>query len=275
MKVGIVHPGAMGAQLAANLDVETTWASDGRSTSSVSRAQAAGLEDVGSLSSLARVSDIIISVCPPGAAMDVARDIAEVGYRGLYVDANAVAPSTAIQIGKVVHRFVDGGIVGGPPDSPGVPDAAQTRLYVSGDESIEIVTLFEGTNVDVRVVDGGPGKASAVKMAYAGWTKGSSALLMSMAAYAHAEGVLDDLIKEWSESIPGLVRRLEGLSGRVGAKAWRFVDEMVEIATAKSDADLPEGFHQAAAEIYMRLAHLKDKSEGLTVADLLESLDRS
>ena len=176
--------------------------------------------EVESLDELSQTSDVIVSVCPPHAALDVADAVARTGFGGLYLDANAVAPATARSIASRFDRFVDGGIVGPPPGKPG-----STRLYASGDEAPAVAELWSGSALEVRVVQGGPGSASAVKAAFASWTKGTAALLLAIRAFAEAEGVTDDILEEWATSIPELVDR----SSRVGMltkKAWRFAGEL-------------------------------------------------
>src|SRR5262249_18811856 len=146
------------------------------------RAQAAGLEDAGEIGEVCRRSEILLSICPPHAALEVAR--ATSGFTGIYVDANAIAPDTARAVAKLQPQFGDGGIVGAPPN-----EAGTTRLYLSGGEAERVAGLFAGTNVDARAISGEPGAASAVKAAYAGWTKGSAALLLTVRELARAEGV--------------------------------------------------------------------------------------
>lgn len=253
----------MGAVLGSVVKSPVLWAGSGRSQESIRRAEAAGFEDAGMLDRLVERSEIIISVCPPAAAEQVASEVEAAGFAGIYLDANAVAPATARRISGRFARFVDGGIVGPPPSAPGL-----TRLYVSGQEATAIADLFAETAVEVRVVDGGPGAASAVKMCYAGWTKATSALLLAIRALADAEGVTDAIVGEWATSIPELVDRSEAVSGQVGPKAWRFEGEMMEIAATFAEQDLPPHFHQGAAEIYRRLAELK----GTTSPTLDEAL---
>jgi hypothetical protein len=175
--------------------------------------------------------------------VDVAR--AARGFAGIYVDANAIAPETARTIAAVHERFVDGGIVGPPPAQPGT-----TRLYLSGGEATEVAALFAGTNVDARVTSGEPGAASALKAAYAGWTKASGALLLTMRELARAEGVEDALLAEWRLSIPELEQRLTGAERSARRKGWRWVGEMEEIARSMAANDLPTGFHEAAADVF-------------------------
>ena len=97
--------------------------------------------------------------------------------------------------------------------------------------------------------------ASALKMAYASWTKGSAALLLAARALARAEGVEEALLAEWGISQPGLAERSARAAGSAAAKGWRWVAEMEEIAAAMAAAGLPDGFHQAAAEVYRRAGH--------------------
>jgi hypothetical protein len=109
-------------------------------------------------------------------------------------------------------------------------------------------------------------------MAYAGWTKGSAALLITMAGYAEAAGVRDELLTEWAESLPGLTERADRTSRNVGPKAWRFIGEMSEIAASLDAEGFPDGFHLAAADLYERLAGFKDADPGPTLADVIEEL---
>jgi 3-hydroxyisobutyrate dehydrogenase-like beta-hydroxyacid dehydrogenase len=246
--VGILHPGEMGAAVATALrgrGETVLWASAGRSPATAERAGRAGLEDAGDLAELCRRSEIILSVCPPHAAADVAH--AASGFAGIYVDANATAPETARTIAGLHERFVDGGIVGSPPERAGT-----TRLYLSGREADRIAALFSETVVDARIVSQEPGAASALKAAYAGWTKGSGALLLTVRELARAEGVEDALLAEWRLSIPELEERLAGAERSARRKGWRWVGEMHEIAAAMRAQDLPTGFHEAAADVFRR-----------------------
>jgi hypothetical protein len=109
-------------------------------------------------------------------------------------------------------------------------------------------------------------------MAYAGWTKGSSALLLSVASLATSEGVIEELLREWDMSIPDLRARLERTAAGVGVKAWRFVGEMEEIALSHGHAGLPNGFHLAAADIYSRLADLKEVGPGQDPGEILNMI---
>lgn len=176
--IGILHPGSMGASIGYNLKLNgarVLWSSDSRSPDTRARAEAQELEDAGTLEQLVEKSSIIISVCPPAAALSLAESVAQLGFEGIYVDANAIAPSTAKKIGAAIRAgggtFVDGGIVGGPAWKSG-PNGPRTRLYLSGDNAARIASLFSGTHLGAVVVEGDVETgASAMKIAYASWTK--------------------------------------------------------------------------------------------------------
>ncbi|MDR2985955.1 MAG: DUF1932 domain-containing protein [Nocardiopsaceae bacterium] len=252
--IGLLHPGEMGAEVGRCLTArghEVLWASDGRSDHTGDRARAAGLTDAGTAAAVATRAAVIISVCPPHAAVDVARSVA--GFGGLYIDANAISPQTASRVSEIVTdagaRYVDGGIIGPPPATPG-----STRLYLSGAAADEVRSLFDGTALDARIAGRGPWSASAVKMAYASWTKGSAALLLAARELAAAEDVGDALDAEWELSQPGLRERHRGAALSAARKGWRWTAEMTEIAATMKAAGLPEGFHLAAAEVFGRTA---------------------
>ena len=258
--IGLLHPGEMGSVVGAcarKAGARVLWASEGRGRSTGARAAAAGFEDAGALSALVRACDVILAVCPPHAALALAHAVAGERFAGLYVDANAVSPATAREIGAVIEKdggtFVDGGIVGSPPVKPGT-----TRLYLSGAAARRAADVFAGTPLEAVVLEGAPGAASAVKMAYAAWTKGSQALLMAVRAVAAVEGVEAALLAEWARSQPDLTARSERAAAGSAPKAWRWIGEMEEIAAGFAAAGLPEGFHEAAAEIFRRLEAYKD-----------------
>jgi 3-hydroxyisobutyrate dehydrogenase-like beta-hydroxyacid dehydrogenase len=275
--VGLLHPGEMGVTVGATVaggGARVLWASEGRSGATRSRALEAGLEDAGSLASVVRQSRVILSVVPPHGALELARTVAALGFRGLYVDGNAVAPETAREIGRVVEatgaRFVDGGIIG-----PAARKRATTRFYLSGPGAPEIAVLFGAGPMDAMVLDAPAGAASALKMAYAGWTKGSAALLAAIRAFAMAEDVDSALLAEWKISQPDVPARSERAFADNARKAWRFVGEMEEIARSLAGAGLPAGFHDAAREIYERLSDYKDTKAAPTVEEAARKLRRS
>jgi 3-hydroxyisobutyrate dehydrogenase-like beta-hydroxyacid dehydrogenase len=274
--IGVLHPGAMGVTVGASIRAgghRVVWASEGRSKATIERASSAGLEDMSSVEALVKAADVVISVCPPHAAIDVAREVIKIGFNGIYVDVNAVSPATARQIMQMVltskAEYVDGGIIGPPAHEPG-----RTRLYLSGQRADEIKPLLDKGNMDSIVIGKDPGAASALKMCYAAWTKGSSAILLAIRGLAEAEGVTEALLNEWSISQPGLEARSEGAAANTAPKAWRFVGEMEEIAATFKDVGLPHQFHLGAADLYKRLMGFKDQTGSVQLSDVLKELIR-
>jgi 3-hydroxyisobutyrate dehydrogenase-like beta-hydroxyacid dehydrogenase len=267
--IGLLHPGEMGTELGRVLverGHEVVWASAGRSADTRRRAEGAGLVDLESAEEVGRRSDVILSVCPPHAALEVARSVA--AFDGVFVDANAIAPATTRAVAGELPaaRFVDGGIVGGPPVAPGA-----TRLYLSGPDAAEVAALFAGTRVDARVLSDEIGAASALKLVYAAWTKGTAAMLLAIRAAARAEGVEEPLVAEWAESLPELDERSRGAARSTARKGWRWDYEMEEIASLFAAAGVPDGFHRAAAEVCRRSPRLDDA----TLDEVLDALVRS
>src|SRR6516165_6252045 len=250
--IGLLHPGEMGTAVGRCLTEAghtVLWASEGRGPQTAARARAAGLKDAGTAAEVADHADIVFSICPPHAALDVAWAVQ--GFGGLFVDANAISPATAREVAMMVEEggatYIDGGIIGLPPVAAGT-----TRLYLSGPQADAVRGLFDGTPLDARVITTGLWSASAVKMAYAAWTKGAAALLLAARGLARAEGVEDVLLAEWTLSQPSLADRAQGAATSATTKGWRWVAEMEEIAASMAAAGLPDGFHQAAAEIFRR-----------------------
>ena len=259
MTLGLLHPGEMGASVgaAARAHTEVLWASHGRSDATRRRAETSGLVDAGDLDAVVDECGIVISICPPHAALDLATRVAGRGFAGIYVDANAVSPTTTMAIAQRIAagggRFLDGGIIGPPTHRAGT-----TRLFLAGDEAARVAKIFAGSPLEAICLAAGPPAASALKMAYAAYTKGSAALLVAVRALARCHGVEGALLDEWHASLPDLVRRSETATLRNAPKAWRFMGEMDEIASTFESAGLPDGFHRAAGEIYRRLERFKD-----------------
>jgi 3-hydroxyisobutyrate dehydrogenase-like beta-hydroxyacid dehydrogenase len=247
----------MGAAVGGTLvstGLVVAWASEARSTETCERADTAGLEDVSTLSALVGSVDVIVAVCPPHAARAVAEAVVAQGFAGTYVDANAIAPSTAHDLGTIIEGagagYVDGSLIGPPPRAPGT-----TRLFLSGHGAVETASLFDGTLLQTVVLSTSPVAASAVKMSYAAYTKGTQALLLAARGLAEATGVDAALVEEWARSQPGLAERHGNARDAAAAKGWRWESEMREIATAFAAADLPSGFHEAAAEVFRQFGN--------------------
>src|SRR5262245_56789638 len=270
----ILHPGEMGAAVgraARAGGARVLWSGADRSAATRKRAETAGLEDAGSLAAALDKASTVFSVCPPHAAVEVAKGVAAHRFRGTYVDANAVSPGTARQIGAVVEAagatFIDGGIVGPPP-----AQGSSTRLYLSGSAASRAGELFANSPLTPIVLDAPVGAASALKACYAAWTKGTAALLTTIYALAQHEGVAPPLADEWRKSQPDLFQRLDRAIANT-RKGWRWVGEMEEIAAMFAEASLPAGFHLAAAEVFRRLEPFKDDAAA-SLQDVITELLR-
>ncbi len=274
--IGILHPGEMGVSIgaAARHSGNTVyWASAGRSAQTAQRAQLHGLTDAHTLAALCETCAILISICPPDAAEDMARDIVAQGFKGIYVDANAIAPQRAQHLARLLQAggaaFVDGGIIGGPAWVAGA-----TWLYLSGNNAEEIAVCFANSPLMTDVIGTEIGAASALKMCYAAYTKGTTALLCAVLGAADSWRVGGDLTRQWSRDGAGLDTQAGQRASAVTAKAWRFAGEMDEIATTFAAAGMPSGFHEAAADIYRRLAEFKG-GKTPPLEDVLAALRRA
>lgn len=258
--IGILHPGAMGAVVGGvltGLGHDVLWCGAGRSKATAARADEAGLRSVPTVDELTRACDVLLSIVPPHAASATADVVMHSGFAGTYVDANAVSPGRTRAIGETITkagaRYVDGGIVGGPPRQGGT-----TWLHLSGPAAEDVAALFAGGPLATNLVSSRIGDASAVKVAFAAWTKGSTALRTAVLGYAATAGVADQLEAQWEAFEPGFWAEGRERAVSVTAKAWRFEGEMHEIADALASAGVPGGFHRAAAEVYRRLGPLRD-----------------
>jgi 3-hydroxyisobutyrate dehydrogenase-like beta-hydroxyacid dehydrogenase len=276
MRIGILHPGEMGISIAAsakNSGCDVYWLPNGRSAATRERAAKVGLREAQSLPELCELCPVVMSVCPPHAAETLAADVAQAGFHGLFVEANAIAPQRTIQIASKMTNadisFVDGGIIGLPAWTPHT-----TCLYLSGPRAEEVTPYFAAGPLDTKVIGGGVGKASALKMCYAANTKGSVALLAGILTTAESLGVREALLDRWKNEDPALPGQVLKRIQNNAPKAWRFVEEMREISRTFVEGGAPGEFHLAAAEIYDRLANFKDTKNPPTLDELLNALRR-
>ncbi len=273
--IGILHPGQMGISIAASVQNSgrtVYWASQGRSEESRARAAEHGLRDAGTLAALCATCSALISVCPPHAAEEVARDVLAQGFTGLYIDANAISPQRAERIAAAMSagdaQFVDGSIIGPPAWQPG-----KTRLYLSGPQAHAAAAIFAAGPAQAIVLGEETSRASALKMCYAAYSKGTTALLTAILGAADTLGVRDDLAEQWRADGSGLDQDAPRRARGVTAKAWRFAGEMDEISATFEEVGLPGGFHAAAAEVYRRLARFKDAAKPPALDEVLAALD--
>jgi putative dehydrogenase len=256
--VAVIAPGMMGSGVGGRLaqnGIEVRTALAGRTEASVKRAQAAGM--VGASDAQIAACDFILSIVPPGEALGLAERLAPAlraaAKKPIYVDCNAVNPATVLRIARAVEEtgttFVDGGIIGGPP----APGSKGTKLYLSGSAAARVVEL-EKYGLEPRVQAGPIGAASAMKMSYAGITKGFTALGAAMMLAATRAGTADALRAEISASQPALHGWLTRAMPKMYSKAYRWVAEMEEISGFVGEDPAAAQFFQAAARLYERIA---------------------
>jgi 3-hydroxyisobutyrate dehydrogenase-like beta-hydroxyacid dehydrogenase len=277
--IGILHPGAMGISIAASAlrsGHQVCYASEGRSEATRARAAEHDLRDLESLAELCQTCSVIVSICPPHAAEEMVNDVIALGFNGLYLDANAISPDKAQRIDEMLSAagitFVDGGVIGGPAWTPG-----ETWLYLSGEAEAakRIAKCFSVGPLETTIMSEKIGEASALKMCYAAYTKGTTALLTAILALSDSLGVRLALMTQWERDWPELPKQAETRARRVTAKAWRFAGEMDEIAATFESQGLPDGFHRAAGELYRRLEVFKDLVQIPELGSVLSALSKS
>ena len=258
-KILILSPGEMGAAVGNVLNqngFEICGILNGRSEATRLRATSAGFREVETLKKGLEHADIVFSILPPSEAKSLATKVAEIMAGILekpsYVDCNAVSPESAKEVAAILKsggvETIDCGIVGNPPGGSQKP----TRLFVSGPNA-PIMDAFDGMGIEIKQCGPIIGRASAVKMVYAGVTKGVSALCANMLIAAERLGVGDIAHEEFQYSQEALYRRMENLTPALPAVSGRFVGEMEEIAATCLSVNLSAGFHQGAADLYRLL----------------------
>ncbi|MEU7553131.1 DUF1932 domain-containing protein [Streptomyces sp. NPDC044571] len=270
---GILHPGSMGAAVAACAATNAAavlWCETGRSTASIERAAHFGLTPVATMAELLDRSDIVISLCPPAAAEDLARDVAGHRFAGVYVEANAINPVRTQRIAALLApaaTVVDGGVVGSPPVGGRTP-----TLYLSGpaDATARIEALFAGTAIQAAVLGTEVGKASALKLSYAAFQKTSRVLVALAVGMAREHGVDQELIEVASKRTDSYLSEPQYVA-KTAARAWRWGPELEEAADALAAAGLPPEMLRAAASTLARWNDVKDDSE-LRLTDALDRL---
>jgi 3-hydroxyisobutyrate dehydrogenase-like beta-hydroxyacid dehydrogenase len=270
--VGVLYPGEMGSVAALTLQNaghRVCWVAEGRSALSRRRAEELGLCAAGSLGHLCKICSDVVSVCPPEFADDVADGVLQTGFRGLYIDANAISPERAERMARRASEagaeFVDASIIG-----PASRASGRVWIYFSGAQARRAAELFGTVGpMQPEAIGERIGQASALKMCYAGFSKGSRALLCAVVAAAEQLGVRDLLQRQWARSDRELTEA-EKTIARVAAKAWRFAPEMHEVASAFEAAGIEGDFHRAAAKLYARLVLFKD-AESPDIEEILRA----
>lgn len=270
--VGILHPGSMGAAVAACAATNATavlWCENGRSPASAARAEQAGLTPVPTLRELLDRSDIVIGLCPPAAAEELAREVAGHAFTGTYVEANAISPERAERIADLLRpaaTVVDGAVVGSPPVGGKTP-----TLYLSGPTAATamVEAVFAGTAVRTKVLGTDVGQASALKVSYTAFQKASRVLAALATGMARQYDVDQELLKVADRRSTSYLAEPEYIP-KVAARAWRWGPELEEAADTLAAAGLPPEMLRAAASTLARWHDAKD--DEVSVADALERL---
>ena len=256
--IAIHSPGAMGSAISARLvehGARVLTSLDGRSAATVERARAAGMEDVSPKT--ITTADLILSIVPPGEAVALAKELvkrlSESRHKPVFIDCNALSPKTKTQVAITLAEtgcdVIDGAIIGAPPQ----PGEKGPRFYVSGEQSGR-ASVLRALGLDLRQIDGPIGAAAALKMSYAGISKGIMAIGAAMLLAASRSGASTELYQELGESLPQLLSRFETGIPDMYPKAYRWVAEMREIAAFLSEDKAAAMIFEGAAQLYDRLA---------------------
>ena len=256
--VAVIAPGAMGAAVGRRLaenGVEVRTSLAGRSGASMDRAEAAGMQPVEDVQ--VAEADIVLSIVPPSQALALAERLApalaRAAHHPVYADCNAVSPQTVQRVGAVIAatgaRFVDAGIIGGPPR----PGERGPVFYTAGPDAAALAVL-NGHGLRVKLLDGAIGAASGLKMSYAGITKGLTALGSAMMLAATRFGAAGALRAELADSQPQLLAHFSRSVPDMYPKAYRWVGEMEEIADFAGEDAATRQIYQGIARLYARLA---------------------
>jgi 3-hydroxyisobutyrate dehydrogenase-like beta-hydroxyacid dehydrogenase len=256
--VAVIAPGMMGAAVGRRLvdnGLKVLTSLTGRSADTVKRASAAGMTSASDEEIAA--SDFVLSILPPGDAVALAERFAPAltasNAKPVYVECNAIAPPTVERVVAALAPsgcpFVDAGIIGSPPK----PQDAGPRFYASGPHAAKFATLKQ-YGLDIRLLDGPLTAASALKMSYAGITKGTQALGAVMMLAATRGGSADALFAELQESQPQMLRYLRNALSAMPPKAYRWIAEMHEIANFVGEDPAAHELYTGAAHFYEQVA---------------------
>jgi len=257
--IGLMSPGDMGHGIGKALcESGRRVLTDltGRSDRTRGLAEQAGMEDTGSLKAIMEQADLVLSVMPPAAAEEFAEEAAQAMVSAArqppFADLNAISPATSTAVGRIIEgigaTYIDGSIIGLSPGK-----AAPPRIYVSGAQAEPLEALTTDTMI-WRYCGPEAGRASTLKMLYAGLNKGTWALQATMAIAAERYGLYDAFMEEVAGSNPNRAKDMEAWVGFLAADAARWHPEMVEIAETLHAIGAPTGFHRGAEELFRLLA---------------------
>src|SRR5580658_10020268 len=276
--VTVIAPGAMGAAVGKRLvdnGLKVLTSLKGRSAETQARAKAAGM--AGASDEEITASDFILSILPPGDALSLAQHFVPVlsasNAKPVYVDCNAINPKTVAKVAAAIAPtgcpFADAGIIGQPPK----PGDAGPRIYASGAAAQRFARLRD-YGLDIRVLDGAMSAASALKMSYAGITKGTQAIGAAMMLAATHSGSADALFAELQSSQKELFPWLKRSLSQMPPKAYRWVAEMHEIAGFVADDPSARELYEGAAHFYETFAEEFENGDKKAAAALAAFLGK-
>ncbi len=256
--VAILSPGDMGSNVGRALrenGLEVITCLTDRSQRTRQLSEIAGITDVPDFAEMIDRADIVLSVLVPERAVDVARQVAQVieksGKPLPFADCNPVAPAVAMEMAEIIDaaggKYIDGGIIGSPPGRGEPP-----RFYASGPHDA-ILGQLDGRGISVPLMGGEVGRASAIKMCYASLSKGAAALHASALISAMNLGIYDEFVAEMEASQQAVLRNMQGVNG-LGAKAFRWIDEMEQISATFGASGATPHMHQGAADMFRLVA---------------------
>ncbi len=278
--VAVLCPGDMGHAVGRALGghgIAVITCLAGRSERTRALAERAGIRAVADFDTVLGEADLVLSILPPAAAVGMAETVAAAMQRTAatppYADCNAVSPRTARQMARIIGAagapFIDGGIIGTKPGRGYFP-----RLYVSGADTAPLGAIH-GKAFQVMPIGAEVGRGSAIKMCYAGLTKGTWTLYAAILVAAEAMGLSDELRDEFQHSQPDAYARMQSIVPRLPADSERWIGEMEEIAATFDDAGVTPGFHQGAAAIFRLLAATPFAEETRETVDANRGLEES
>jgi len=282
--IAIIGAGEMGAAVGRRLretGARVLVSLAGRSAASAERVRRAGLEVVHDDHQLANGVDYILSIVPPAAAIEVAErlqtPLRNAAAPPLFADCNAIAPATMLRIERLLEPLpvIDAGIIGGPPRTESQDPSAGPRFYASGPRAHRLAALGD-YGLDIAVMDAPIGAASGLKLAYAGLTKGFTALAAAIVTAASRDGLADALRSELARSQPELLERVDRYVPAMFPKAYRWVAEMEQIAEFIADPAAGATIYEGAARLFEAIADdLRDGQPQARFASLARFRSRS
>ncbi|MFI8085863.1 DUF1932 domain-containing protein [Kitasatospora sp. NPDC086009] len=262
--LGVLHPGSMGAAVAscaAATGTQVLWWPAGRSAATARRAAEAGLEPVAELNELLQRAEVVLSLCPPAAAEDVAREVAGMGFTGVYVEGNAISPNRVQRIadlmGRSARAVLDGSVIGSPPVG-----GKHARLFLSGppDAGALLTSMFAGTAVSTAVLGEEIGQASALKVSYTTYQKASRVLAALSYGLAEHHGVDQALLHVAGRRAGSYLVETDYIA-KTASRAWRWAPEMEEAADTLREAGLPDEVLRAITATLRRWTDAKDDGD--------------